>query len=37
LLANGITVVKEDAGLWIEEAGILLVDIDGVVDGIELY
>lgn len=37
LLAIGIVVVEEDVGLWIEEAGILLVDNDGIVDGIELY
>lgn len=37
LLANGIVVIEEDVGLWVEEAGILLVDIDGIVDGIELY
>lgn len=37
LIAKGIVVVEEDAGLWVEEAGILLVDIDDIVDGIELY
>lgn len=37
LLAIGVVVVEEDVGLWVEEAGILLVDIDGIVDGIELY
>ena len=37
LLANGILVIEEDVGLWIEQAGILLVDIDGIVDGVELY
>jgi hypothetical protein len=37
LLAIGIAVAQEDAGLWVEEAGILLVDVDGVVDGCELY
>ncbi len=37
LLANGIFAEEEDAGLWVEEAGILLVDVDGNIDGIELY
>lgn len=37
LIANGIAVFEEDAGLWVEEAGVLLVDINGNVDGIELY
>lgn len=34
---NGIRTIDEDAGLWVEEAGFLLVDIDGKVDGVELY
>lgn len=37
LYVKGIAIVEEDAGFWIEEAGILLVDIDGYVDGVELY
>lgn len=37
LRENGITLIEEDAGLWIEVAGILLIDINGIVDGIELY
>lgn len=34
---NGIKTEEEDAGLWVEEAGVLLVEVEGVVDGIELY
>jgi|GEM_PF-1197094 hypothetical protein len=37
LIAIGIAVIEEESGLWVEEAGILLIDIDGTVDGIELY
>jgi hypothetical protein len=37
LTAVGIAVTDKDAGVWIEEAGVLLVDIDGNVDGLELY
>jgi hypothetical protein len=32
-----IVTVEEDVGLWIEEAGVLLVEVSGIVDGIELY
>lgn len=35
--ANDITSEKEDAGYWVSQAGILLVEVDGIVDGIELY
>lgn len=28
---------REDGGYWIEKAGILLIDVDDKVDGIELY
>lgn len=34
---SGINTKEEDAGLWLEEAGVLLVEVDGIVDGIELY
>lgn len=37
LEGNGVGAVEEDAGYWIESAGILLVDVDGVVDGMEMY
>lgn len=34
---SGIETEDEDVGLWIEEAGVLLIEIDDIVDGIELY
>ncbi|WP_146581217.1 hypothetical protein [Neorhodopirellula pilleata] len=37
LTENAIETQKEDGGYWIEQAGILLVEIKGLVDGIELY
>jgi len=37
LLDIGIVVVEVEAGLWVKEAGILFVEVDGIVDGIELY
>ena len=37
LVSKGITVEKEDAGYWVAAAGVLLVDVDGITDGLELY
>jgi hypothetical protein len=37
LNANGIGTEEEDTGFWIAEAGVLLVEVKGIVDGIELY
>jgi|APSaa5957512622_1039677.scaffolds.fasta_scaffold64703_2 hypothetical protein len=37
LKSKGIGAEKEDAGYWVDAAGVLLVEVDGTVDGIELY
>lgn len=37
LIEIGIITDFEDAGLWIEEASILLVEVEEMVDGVELY
>ena len=37
LKQSGIETEDEDVGLWIEEAGVLLIEVDEIVDGIELY
>ncbi len=33
----GIAVVREDSGLWCEEQKVFLVDVEGIVDGVEIY
>ena len=37
LQSKDINLEEVDVGFWIEEAGLLLVDYEGKVDGIELY
>lgn len=37
LSAARVDCEKQDAGYWLPKAGLLLVDIEGFVDGIELY
>jgi hypothetical protein len=37
LESKGVKAEKEDAGYWIDAAGVLLVEVDEVVDGLELY
>lgn len=37
LQAIGVAVDHEDAGLWCEAQKVFLVDVGGVVDGIEIY
>ncbi len=37
LNTNGIDGVEVDAGYWIDRAGVLLVEVNDVVDGVELY
>lgn len=37
LNSNGITAAREDAGYWIGQAGVLIVEVEGFVDGVELY
>lgn len=37
LRKQDIVTKEEDAGVWVEEAGVLLVEVDGIIDGIELY
>lgn len=36
LLAAGIAVSRVDAGLWNEELGIVLIEVDGIIDGVEV-
>jgi len=36
LLAAGIVVSRVDAGLWSEELGIVLIEFDDIVDGVEV-
>lgn len=33
----GVVVEREDAGLWCEAQKVLLVEVEGLVDGVEIY
>ena len=37
LTTFGIVGANADAGYWVGQAGVLLVEVNGVIDGVELY
>ncbi len=37
LNAAGVVVEREDAGLWCEKEKVFLVEIEGLIDGVEIY
>lgn len=36
LRSNGLNIQSVDAGIWNEEGAVLLVEVDGLVDGVEM-